>query len=158
LSIQDLGSLGEFVGAIATVLTLIYLAGQIRHNTLAIKEDARRAHFATSRENNQMIIVNEDVADLWLRGLIDPEQLNPAEHARFTFLLASFVNNAELGFFERETGVIEHAEALRSMRAVAMFMRAPGGAQFWKRHGRNYHAEFRAEFEALIAGPKLKPQ
>ncbi len=33
LSIQDLGSIGELVAAVATIATLIYLAIQIRHNT-----------------------------------------------------------------------------------------------------------------------------
>lgn len=33
MSIQDLGSLGELVAAIATIATLIYLATQIRQNT-----------------------------------------------------------------------------------------------------------------------------
>ena len=33
LSIQDLGSIGELIGAIATVATLAYLALQIRQST-----------------------------------------------------------------------------------------------------------------------------
>ena len=35
VTIQDLGSIGEFVAAIATVATLVYLAIQIRSNTAA---------------------------------------------------------------------------------------------------------------------------
>ena len=30
MSIQDIGSLGEFVAALATVITLIYLSAQIK--------------------------------------------------------------------------------------------------------------------------------
>jgi hypothetical protein len=37
LSIQDLGAIGELIGAVAVVVTLIYLASQIRQNTLAVK-------------------------------------------------------------------------------------------------------------------------
>jgi hypothetical protein len=33
VTIQDLGSIGEFVAAIATLATLVYLAVQIRQNT-----------------------------------------------------------------------------------------------------------------------------
>jgi hypothetical protein len=37
VSIQDLGAIGEFVGSIGVIVTLVYLAIQIRANTRAIK-------------------------------------------------------------------------------------------------------------------------
>ncbi len=33
MTLQDLGSLGELVGGIAVVVSVVYLAIQIRHNT-----------------------------------------------------------------------------------------------------------------------------
>ena len=36
LTIQDLGALGELLGAVAVLATLIYLALQTRQNTMAI--------------------------------------------------------------------------------------------------------------------------
>ncbi len=36
MTIQDLGALGEFLGSIAVLATLIYLALQTRQNTAAI--------------------------------------------------------------------------------------------------------------------------
>ncbi len=44
LTIQDLGALGEFLGSIAVLATLIYLALQTRQNTMAISAqlDAQR--------------------------------------------------------------------------------------------------------------------
>ncbi len=43
MSIMELGALGEFVGAIAVVVTLAYLAVQIRQNTHAMDESKRLA-------------------------------------------------------------------------------------------------------------------
>jgi hypothetical protein len=40
MTIQDLGSIGELVAAIATVATLVYLALQIRQNTESVKLSA----------------------------------------------------------------------------------------------------------------------
>ena len=36
MTIIELGALGEFVGAIAVVATLVYLTAQIRHSTRVI--------------------------------------------------------------------------------------------------------------------------
>ena len=43
MTLSDLGSLGEFVGAIGVVITLVYLAIQIRQNTHAMEESRRLA-------------------------------------------------------------------------------------------------------------------
>lgn len=43
LSIQDMGAIVELVGAIAVVITLIYLVSQIRQNTLAVKASTMQA-------------------------------------------------------------------------------------------------------------------
>ncbi len=37
MTIQDLGALGEFLGSIAVLATLVYLALQTRQNTMAIR-------------------------------------------------------------------------------------------------------------------------
>ncbi len=38
MTIMELGAIGEFVGAIGVIATLIYLALQIRHNTRSMEE------------------------------------------------------------------------------------------------------------------------
>ncbi len=43
MTIMELGALGEFVGAIAVVVTLAYLAAQIRHNTRVMEKNERLA-------------------------------------------------------------------------------------------------------------------
>ncbi len=40
MTIQDLGSLGELIAAVATVATLVYLALQIRQNTHTLRHAA----------------------------------------------------------------------------------------------------------------------
>jgi len=43
MTLQDWGATGEVVGALAVVITLIYLAKQIRQNTHAMEEGRRLA-------------------------------------------------------------------------------------------------------------------
>ncbi len=149
MTIQEIGSLGEVLGALATLGTLIYVARQIRANTRAMQAEARRSHYAINRENNGLVSGNADLADLMLRGLMDAASLSPAEELRFTFLMASFVNNAELGFHEHSLGVIDEWEMRRAMLATVRLLRSPGGARFWKRHGRNYDGPFVTYVENL---------
>ena len=52
LTIQDLGSLGEFFGSIAVLVTLVYLTLQTRQNTLAIEAQLDAARIGAVRSLN----------------------------------------------------------------------------------------------------------
>jgi len=41
MTLDDLGNLSEFIGAIAVVISLIYLAIQIRQNTAQMRESSQ---------------------------------------------------------------------------------------------------------------------
>lgn len=41
MSLIELGALGEFIGSIAVLATLVYLVFQIRQNTLSIRSQSR---------------------------------------------------------------------------------------------------------------------
>ena len=65
MTLQDLGSLGEFIGAIAVVISLIYLAAQIRQNTRALHSSS----YAQSAEQlwlvNLAVAQDRDLARIW---------------------------------------------------------------------------------------------
>lgn len=70
MSIQDLGSIGEFIAAIATILTLVYLALQIRQNTAvsraAAAQEVLKAHRLLIRE---VLTLNPEVENVFIRGI-----------------------------------------------------------------------------------------
>ena len=45
LTIQDLGALGELIGSVAVLATLVYLALQTRQNTMAIRAELNATRF-----------------------------------------------------------------------------------------------------------------
>ena len=55
-TIQDLGAIGEFVGAIGVVPTLIYLAYQIRQNTFQLEQNTLTARAAAFRNEVDRIL------------------------------------------------------------------------------------------------------
>ena len=60
MSIQDLGSLGEFVGSIAVILTLLYFAIQLRQNTQAQKTNVRESMARAAQAGIMARAVNEE--------------------------------------------------------------------------------------------------
>ena len=98
MTIIELGALGEFVGAIAVVATLAYLAIQIRQNTHSMEESRRLALAQTYQIRadalQQMLVqaseseyIGPIITKLTVAGYPEKvaslEQLTPEERGRF---------------------------------------------------------------------------
>ena len=79
---QLLGNIGEFVGAIAIVATLVYLAMQVRQNTdmMSVGNAQHFVDFNISLVGP--IVTNRELADLWIKGDSDFETLDPIDKQR----------------------------------------------------------------------------
>lgn len=98
MSIVELGALGELIGAIGVVVTLVYLAIQVRQNTHSMDENRRLAlaqtyqmradalqgmlvHAADSTHIGPIIIKLTEAG--YPENLASLEQLTPLERGRF---------------------------------------------------------------------------
>ena len=135
-SIQDLGAIGEFVGAIAVVVTLAYLAIQIRQNTASV-EISRSAHSATvETELNKRFhelrrdqYADPELARIYREGMLTPEKLDPVEWHRFhNFVYSQFLALGEQ-YALSDVLVIERGEYEDFY--TDMF-RYPGVRAFWR--------------------------
>ncbi len=60
-----IGSVGEAAGAVAVVASLIYLALQIRQNTLEVRAAAVDSVIASIREWTRPVIENAEAAEIF---------------------------------------------------------------------------------------------
>jgi hypothetical protein len=90
VTIEQLGSIGEIVGAMGAVAALAYLALQIRQNTESLRINSY--HQATSDLSRQLeaIYQNPEFAEIFRRGSQDPSSLSEQERARFFAYMSAF--------------------------------------------------------------------
>jgi hypothetical protein len=83
---EAIGAVGETLGAAGVIITLVYLATQLRQNTRALRLNAE---FAAAQEHihNSIDVSGTDVPYVMVRGFEDPTQLDPKESAQFLFWL-----------------------------------------------------------------------
>lgn len=99
MSIQEWGAIGEIIGGIAVVASLVYLAMQIRQNTKQLSMTIKSAELAAFERNvdassrfRQMFITNPDVTELYLRGIAKYAELGDTEKVRFDMLVRSILS------------------------------------------------------------------
>jgi len=94
MSIQDWGALGEIVAAIATVVTLLYLAVQIRQSNRHLHESTAASVNQGWASINSRLSSDEQFAEIFIRGREDLESLNHVELERFRAFIHDILNMA----------------------------------------------------------------
>ena len=151
VTLQDLGSIGELVGALATIATLVYLAIQIRANTRATLAEARRTtlHHRTSAVSD--LIANEDVARIFEQGLADRDSLKSTDRIRFDFFFARMLSYTELQVLEEREGLATAESIELGVANLGRWLRTPGGRRFWERQRGSYGADLQRRIDAILA-------
>jgi hypothetical protein len=87
MDITTLAAWGEFLGGIAVVVSLVYLAGQIRQNSKLLRASTPASTSELMLAQNDAIIQDADVARFYFEGMADPDALSASERRRFDMLL-----------------------------------------------------------------------
>ena len=127
---QLLGNYGEFVGAIAIVITLIYLAVQLRQNTASVRAGAYQAWVASNLELNKAF-AEQLQSDAIAKGMYRPDELTEESFLPFAMWFMSVMQMAQATDYLRRTGSLDRDLADTEIRRVAGILSLPGVRQWW---------------------------
>ena len=144
VTIEQLGSIGELVGAVATVATLAYLAVQIRANTRMMRSQSLHRGHELSAQLALTLGQDRELSGLFNRGVSDYDALEPDEKTQFTFLLSQFISNLENSYNDVSAGLKERASFERDWEGTRIVLATAGGRAVWKRHRHGYPADLRS--------------
>ena len=131
MTIQDLGSLGEFVAAIATVATLIYLAIQIRQNTNEQRNSSRLATTRLITDWHTAVMSDPELVRIFSAGFLEPDKLESADRARFIWIVAAFASRMEEMYTQYKAGLIEPHLWGQYRATTASFLANPILKEWW---------------------------
>ena len=155
--IQDLGSVADLIAAVVTIITLIYLAIQIRENTKAVRSEASRSIRSDGAETFRLIAADPDVASIFIRGLSDPESLDPVENVRFTFLISEFYSLIESAYREWKLGVGQETDVQKLVMQCHKILNTPGGVYWWERQSAIIPQDIRDYLSPVFSGVSNAP-
>jgi len=155
---QDLGAVGEFVGAIGVVVTLGYLAFQIRQNTFQLEQNAlitKAAAVSASnvalRETRQSIFGSDDMSEFFLIGNDNPGALDEVQMLRYRLVMQN-ITEVMVDIYT-QTAVTKFSPetwATQGMTLVNRVLGTNGGKWFWSTYGDNYPVAFRDEVDRIL--------
>jgi hypothetical protein len=144
---DGVGAIAELAGSVAVIISLGYLAVQIRRSSL----DSQRSMFFSVRSQVQqfraMIAQDSEVARIYRDGLSDLDGLAEEDRWRFGALM-----QYEFSFFEDTFRLRLDSELFHdNTDNLRWLARRPGARSWWKSGSRLYHPEFRRHVDALLS-------
>lgn len=136
-----LGNIGEFFGAIAVVITLLYLAQQVKQNSRLIEQQTLLNTTDQMSKFMTLAAGSQTVADLFVRGRRSRSDLTEAEQVQFDHALALHLSAIE--YHVRSSADLRtDPDAPAWLEIVGYFIDNPGGHEFWHEHRDKVYPEF----------------
>ena len=146
-----ISAVGEIVGAIGVIVSLIYLAVQIRENTRSSMLTALNETIGEFSDQARLIAGTPDLAAIVLHGHESLENLTPEERLRFDGVMEMHFNLLERWLTScRRAGMDQEQIDITVIIARDRFAN-PGVRAWWKQGRGGYPTSFVAWVDAILA-------
>lgn len=150
IDLQALANLGEIVGAVAVIASLLYLAAQVRQGTRAQRTENYARALERVSAMQSVLSQDGDISRIFAKGVQDPSKLTALERIRFTWSLYEAFDAFEFMFHTYNTDQIPDEVWKRWSSTVAWWLCFPGVQAWWTNRPVQFSESFTGFVEALI--------
>jgi hypothetical protein len=148
LTVQDWGAVGELIGAVAVIVTIIYLALQLKRSARATHRQTYHAAAEAIAEFSLTLARDQALNDRFRGALQTPDALLASDlNSGFAALDAYLALMESFYLHNREFG--ERLSQERWDRMLRRLFATPGAQRYWRERCWQFHAEFAAYVDAL---------
>lgn len=158
MTLSQLADLGELVGGIAVVASLVYLAVQIRQNTRTVRG-------STLHQNTDLWadiflrLAEPSTAQAYVAGMAGSPDIRRLHYTQFFFICRAMFLGYENQFYQMRQGVLDAETYAGYQRSISSQFLAFRGFRLWWQQSRSvFTAAFVAHIDAMIAAtPEADP-
>lgn len=127
------GAIGEIVGALGVLVTLVYLATQIRDNTRSLQSASLQSVLEGPRDRYFLPMAQSgDMAEIFARGLTSLDNLDDGEKRRFFYMMFEQYFQMQQVMQLREQELVEQVDYDAWLEYTLAITRTPGGTTMWR--------------------------
>ncbi len=145
-----IGAIAEMLGTVAVLVTLVYLAFQIKQSNTHMQSAT-----AQSQADNQVrwmadLAKDPKLFDLYRTGLKDDEALSKEDRGRFDLIVWQLVIIVDAQYQKYKMGAIRNEQLEVISNSVMPILGTPGGMAAYKRQRHMLSAAFRTTLDELM--------
>ena len=146
-------ALGEIAGAIGVIISLVYLAAQIRQNSKWVEASVAETTAGRSINLTSMVASDPELSHLVRVGLSEQaNELDPDEKHRFGLVLITSLRGHEVSYANYRSGLLGKSSFDGFATNMSMWMDSPLFEDLWN----SANAIFEPEFVEMVNELKNK--
>ena len=143
MTLLEWGALGELIGGIGIIVSLIYVGLQVKQNTAALQVSTVHDTMEDFADLYLVPAQNREFADIFFKGLQDISALEGVDRLRFYSYLHKFFRTSENAHYQFTHGALE-AKPFKGIANQYIFLTSmPGTQVYWQERKSCYNEEFR---------------
>ena len=150
MTLASLANVGEFLGGIAVVVSLVYVALQIRQNTRTIRG-------STLQQNTDfwgdlfLQVAHPELAKVFAIGMQGSADIPPVIFTQFSCIARSIFLGMENQYFQYRNGVLDSGSYLGYEKIIkAQILAHRGFRIYWEQNSSYFSSAFTSHIDALI--------
>jgi hypothetical protein len=154
VDLERLANLGEFVSGVAVVVSLVYLASQVRQNTTSLRTENYARALERVAAMQARLSEDASLTPVFERGVLDATALSPQDRIRFSWAFYEMFGAFEFMFHQARERAMPPEVWDRWAQTLAWWISLPGVAAWWHSKPTPFSASFSTFVERCIdTGP-----
>jgi hypothetical protein len=153
---EAIGAIGEVVGAIGVIATLVYLAAQIRQNSNVVRSATRQAISTAQTDVGFRLAGNPDLGAAVARWRVGEAASSPDEAARDDLVRRSILRMFENQYHQHKDGTFEDAMWAGYLETMTRIFSQPAFREWWSENQTLFSTDFASfvqdQFRAIEHG------
>lgn len=149
--LSELSSIAEIIGAVAVVISLLYVGAQVRDSARAVRSAAVNDANAALQAWYLTLSNNRQLSELWLDGLFSEVRLDVDDEYQFTMTMQAAFLAFQNSFLLAQEGSLDE-EIMRSITAGLLAIKdLPGLQRYWGPRRAYFDSDFVDYIDNLFA-------
>ncbi len=155
MSLEDLGNIGDFVGGVGVILTLLYLAVQIRQNTRTVEQNTLASKAQTrlqvtndTVESIRSVRTNDALLQAFVKTL-EEKDLDSTDNLVLSLYARELFRAAEGNFYQYRVGTIDDEEFQGIYVFYQDMFQQPHMKEFWSENKHQFPSVFVKEVDSM---------
>jgi hypothetical protein len=154
MTLETMSQIGEFVGGLGVILSLIYLAVQMRSNTRAQRADMTARILDRMAAQQHTYAFDAEASRFFSRAITDPARLTMDERNQFAWLMTEFLSAMEFLMQQFDEGNVDAQTWQRWSDTLDWWLTFPGIRVFWQARPTPYTEKFTRYVEDRLVNGK----
>ena len=153
--IETLGDLGDFLGGIGVIVTLVYLAVQVRQNSKLLRANTLATSASAMSGFNHLLGANPSVARVFQMGIERFPDLSEDEKRQFLNLLRAVFTDHEHVFGQWERGLADESTWMGNRQIARDLLESPYVAAWWEHRKQIFTPSFVSAVETASPSERM---